>query len=184
MREIRLKDGSTVVLDDEDFWRFFREKLFIHNRHVCIRDEHGSIRRLHREILGVRDSRVVRFLDGDCRNCRKANLQAIDRKVLATERPAQGKSPFKGVSPYRGRWQATIRVEGKLKWLGSFDCPKEAACAYDDAVLEFRGREGVLNFPNRSRLRRRPSGKGSPNGNGNGVVHRTRVVGTNGVSGR
>lgn len=152
-RDLRLSDGTSVTLDDADFWRFWKTRLFIHNRHVCIRDEEGRIRRLHREILGIRDSRIVRFLDGNPRNCTRANLQVLDRSVLATARPAQGVCPYKGVSPYRGKWQATIRIAGKLKWLGSYTSPEEAARAYDDAVLKYRGRTGVLNFPKRARKR-------------------------------
>src|SRR5690606_8198518 len=98
-RELRLSDGSSVLLDDADFWRFWKSKLFIHNRHICLRDEEGRVRGLHREIVEVRDSRVVRFLDEIPRSCARSNLQILDRSVLATDRTAQGACGYKGVSP-------------------------------------------------------------------------------------
>lgn len=153
-RTLRLTDGTTVTLDEEDFWRFWKERLFTSNGYVCYRDEEGRIRRLHREVLDVRDRRIVIHLDGDPRNCTRSNLHIQDRGVYGRQRPAKGVSRFKGVSPYRGRWQATIRIDGRLKWLGSFDTAEEAARAYDDAVLQHRGRSGVLNFPTRPRRRR------------------------------
>lgn len=161
-REIRLNDGSVVRLDEDDFWRFWKQQFFLHNGYVCMRDEGGHIRRLHREILDVRDSRIVRFLDGNPRNCTRMNLQVLHRSVLARAQPSQGSCKYKGVSPYRGRWQATIRLDGKLKWLGSFDTPEDAARAYDDAVLEYRGRSGVLNFPQRPRRRPGSASQAAP----------------------
>ncbi len=152
-RELRLSDGSSVILDEPDFWRYLKTRLFISNGYVCFRDDDGRIRRLHREIVGVSDHRVVLFLDGDARNCVRRNLHIQDRSVLARSRPAQGACKYKGVSPYRGKWQATIRLDGVLKWLGSFATPEEAARAYDEAVLKFRGRTGTLNFPKRARRR-------------------------------
>jgi hypothetical protein len=152
-RELRLVDGSSVKVDEEDFWRFWKEELFTSSGFVVYRDDEGRIRRLHREILGVRDKRIVVHIDGDKRNCTRGNLLVQDRGVYGRARPAKGASKYKGVSPYRGRWQATIRIDGKLKWLGSFDTAEDAARAYDDAVLQYRGRKGLLNFPTRPRRR-------------------------------
>ena len=154
-KQLRLVDGSTVTLDEEDFWRFWKHRLFSYsNGIVYFRDEEDDrTYRLHREIAGVRDERIVTFLDDDPRNCTRTNLLVQDRGVYGRRRPSQSSSGYKGVSPYRGRWQATIRVEGKLKWLGAFDCEEDAALAYDEAVLHYRGRKGVLNFPGRPRRR-------------------------------
>jgi hypothetical protein len=154
-KTLRLVDGSTILLDEEDFWRFWKKRLFSYsNKIVYYRDDDDNrTYRLHREVLNVRDERIVTFLDGDPRNCTKANLLVQDRGVYGRRRPSQSASGFKGVSPYRGRWQATIRVNGKLRWLGTFNTPEDAARAYDDAVIEHRGRKGVLNFPTRPRRR-------------------------------
>ena len=152
-RNLRLTDGSTVTVDEADFWRFWKQRLFLSNGYVCFRNERGRIRRLHREILEVRDKRVVLFLSDDPRDCTRSNLLIQDRSVIARARPAQGACKFKGVSPYRGKWQATIRIDGTLRWLGSFPTPEDAARAYDEAVIEHRGRSGVLNFPSRPRRR-------------------------------
>ncbi len=155
-RELRLTDGSTVLVDEEDFWRFWKRRLSAYPSGVVyFRDEDG-VRLLHREIMDVRDRRVVTYIDGNPRNCTRENLLVQDRGIFARNRKGRGSSPFKGVSRYRnGKWQATIRVEGKLLWLGAFDDPEDAAVAYDEAVLRYRGRSGVLNFPNRRRRRTR-----------------------------
>jgi hypothetical protein len=159
-RELRLAGGAAVTVDEEDFWRFWKEKLFSSSGFACYRDEEGRVHRLHREILDVRDSRIVLHLDGNPLNCTRANLLIRDRGIFGRARPGQGACRYKGVSPYRGKWQATIRIEGKLKWLGSFETAEEAAEAYDDAVLEHRGRTGVLNFPKRRRRRRQGAESG------------------------
>jgi hypothetical protein len=154
-KQLRLVDGTTVALDEDDFWRFWKHRLFAYaNGIVYFRDDDARRTfRLHREVLAIRDQRIVVFLDGDPRNCTRGNLLVQDRGVYGRGRPSQSASGYKGVSPYRGRWQATIRLNGKLRWLGTFDTPEAAARAYDDAVLEHRGRTGVLNFPTRPRRR-------------------------------
>jgi hypothetical protein len=153
-RELRLVDGSTVTVDDQDFWKFMKTPLYSYRDGTVYFRADGRTYRLHREILGVRDRRVVIYLDGNPRNCTRVNLAIRDRGMYGRQRPSRGASGYKGVSPYRGRWQATIRVDGRLKWLGTFDDAVEAAEAYDDAVIRYRGRVGVLNFPNRRRRRK------------------------------
>lgn len=154
-RILRLHDGSPVHVDEPDFWRFWKLELFLHKQWVCRRDEEGRIRRLHRDVVEATRSQIVQLLDGDRRNLTRANLHIVERSTLIRERPAQGACQYKGVSPYRGRWQATIRIEGKLKWLGAYESAEDAARAYDDAVRTFRGKSGRLNFPQRPRRRAR-----------------------------
>jgi hypothetical protein len=64
----------------------------------------------------------------------------------------RSKSGYLGVFPAPGAgksWAATIQIEGKREWLGSWASAEEAAEAYDRAVLMYRGEKAMRNFPKR-----------------------------------
>ena len=55
---------------------------------------------------------------------------------------------YNGVYKNRKRFQAQIKIDRKKKHLGTYDTPKEAALAYDRAVVQHRLPSSKFNFPN------------------------------------
>ena len=54
---------------------------------------------------------------------------------------------YTGVSKNRKRFQAKIRIDGNRKSLGTYDTPKEAALAYDRAVVQHKLSSSTMNYP-------------------------------------
>jgi hypothetical protein len=54
---------------------------------------------------------------------------------------------YRGVTKMRKNYQATIKSAGKRTYLGTYDTAKEAAIAYDRAVLKANKSTTLLNFP-------------------------------------
>jgi hypothetical protein len=55
---------------------------------------------------------------------------------------------YRGVSKRKERFYAQIRIDGKMKYLGMHDTAKDAAIAFDRAVIQHKLPSSKLNFPN------------------------------------
>jgi hypothetical protein len=69
--------------------------------------------------------------------------------VTSKDLPSNNTSGYRGVTNNKGKeeWQAKIRIEGKNTHLGYFNTRKQAAVAYDHAVLKHGLSTSQLNFP-------------------------------------
>ena len=54
---------------------------------------------------------------------------------------------YTGVYKKRKRFFASIRIDGKQKYLGTYDTPKEAALVFDRAVTQHKLPSSKLNYP-------------------------------------
>lgn len=85
----------------------------------------------------------IDHIDNDGLNNRWANLRDATKSQNGANRGASrnNKAGLKGVSFCRkaGRYRATIRLNGKQKWLGYFDTAAAAHEAYKAAAIEKSG---------------------------------------------
>ncbi len=90
--------------------------------------------------------------DHDGLNNQRFNLRPVTHAQNSANRLKQhapASSRYKGVTWHaqRAHWRANIRVNGKLRHLGSFTSEEDAARAYDIAALTAWGEHACLNFP-------------------------------------
>ena len=157
MKEIQLTQGKVALVDDADFewlnqwkWCCHTWKRKSYAERVEIIDGKRFVIKMHRLILGLShgDGKLVDHEDGDGLNNQRYNVRVCDYNVNNWNRKVRhdAASPYKGVSVYRKtKWKATINFNGKQYWLGSFDCQKEAAKAYNLAAVKYHGAFAKLN---------------------------------------
>ena len=90
----------------------------------------------------------------DSKKCRAVPVGArsVDEFVRMSGKKRNARSTntsvYTGVSKRGKRFVAQIYIGGKMKHLGTFDTTKEAALAYDRAVIQHKLSSSRLNFPN------------------------------------
>ena len=57
------------------------------------------------------------------------------------------KTGFNGVSKKRKKFRAQISINGKKKHLGRFTSARNAAMAYDEAIVKYHQPRTKFNFP-------------------------------------
>jgi len=94
-------------------------------------------------VTGKWPSAMIDHINNDPADNRFCNLREASRSENSRNRKlnTDSVSGFKGVRwrAARRRWEATIRVEGKLHRLGRFDTAEEAHEAYCKAARELHG---------------------------------------------
>lgn len=157
-KKIPLTQGKFAIVDSQDYERVNQFKWCFNRRPAgdgyAQRSKYGGGRQkpvlLHRFIMGAKSSEFVDHVNGDKLDCRRSNLRISSvAGNNQNRRPTKHSSKYKGVywKKTKKRWIASIYMNGKQFWLGTFHNEKTAASAYDEAARELFGEFAYLNFP-------------------------------------
>lgn len=146
--EIKLKSGSTVTVDAEDYELLSKFSWYVTPKGYVV-----TTVTMHRMVTDAPQGVEVDHINGDTLDNRKANLRNCTRSqnIANTRKPRkQGgcSSKFKGVSwdKRAKKWSARVQTNGKSH-RRYFDIEEEAALAYDEMAREHFGEFARLNFP-------------------------------------
>ncbi|XP_078446365.1 ethylene-responsive transcription factor ERF061-like [Wolffia australiana] len=101
------------------------------------------------ENMNSEEHRILRAVQTSAAVCRY-QLEQLQRLTRLTGSVRNEANMYRGVRQrQRGKWVAEIRLPQSRRrvWLGTYNCPQDAAFAYDRAASKFRGVYAKLNFP-------------------------------------
>lgn len=144
---LRRRDGSVrayVLVDDSDFdwlnqWRWnLNSDGYAKRREAAIDHCRGRMVRMQRVIMEAPAHLEVDHINGNKLDNRRANLRLVSRgenQQNLRELRADNSSGYRGVARRPdGSWQAPLRLDGHLHWLGRHPTVEAA----NEAVLAFR----------------------------------------------
>lgn len=157
MKEIKLTQGKSVLVDDDDYewlmqWKWYASKNgnnhFYAIRKTPRKDGRKTVL-MHREIMRPPIGKEVDHIDNNGLNNQKCNLRICTPQQNKLYRSPSSKSGYLGVSTSTSGRYITARISksGTVYNLGTFKTNEEAALAYDQKARELHGEFARLNFP-------------------------------------
>lgn len=157
MKRIPLTQGKFALVDDEDYDRLMAMGSWMYHRGYAIKSKRikkngkwtSDAVRMHRLIIEIPEGFEVDHINLNKSDNRRSNLRICTRTENIINRLVQknNSSGFKGVTWHRRikKFQARIGVGKKRMHLGYFDCPIDAAKAYNIAAKQNHGQFSILN---------------------------------------
>ena len=157
MKEIRLNQNKTALVDDEDFeliktyrWYCFKSRYTFYAISQWYENGERKHVLMHRLILNVPDGFILDHKNKNGLDNQKENLRLCthNQNKQNSKMRRHNKSGFRGVH-YSKRdklFYSRIGIDGKRLWIGCFKTAKAAALAYDKYAIKHHGEFAQLNF--------------------------------------
>lgn len=136
---IPLTQGKYAIVDDSDYALLNQWKWYYRSGYAVRTSENI---RMHRFILNAPKGFEVDHINGNGLDNRRCNIRIVTKQQNQWNRGPYkcNKTGFKGVSRLSsGNFQAAIRKDKKLVYLGFFSDPSDASLAYCKAAAELHG---------------------------------------------
>ena len=156
-KQIKLKKGHTIIVDDCDFDLVSRYTWNLSERYIrrstSVKTESGKwkakIITLHCEIMQPPKGFCVDHINGDIFDNRRCNLRICThgQNMQNQKIPKNNKSGFKGVSwnSKTQKWAMQFIINKKRLKYKLFDSPLDAAKAYNDMAKAHYGEFARIN---------------------------------------
>lgn len=107
---------------------------------------------MHRVVIGATAGQIVDHIDRDTLNNTRPNLRLATGALNAVNRAIRpNRSGFRGVYLHHTKFVAEAQLHGRRIRRVGFECPAEAARAYDEIARDLFGEFALLNFPEGTR---------------------------------
>lgn len=156
MKLIPLTRSKFAIVDDEDYDNLINIKFYYGNKYaVCNKKVNGTWKNvpMHHIILGKpRKGYVIDHINRNPLDNRKCNLRICTQSNNSMNRIKLKKSSskYKGVSfcKRNNKYKSHIKINGVLKYLGTFQNEELAALKYNESAIELFGEYAMLNIIN------------------------------------
>ena len=158
VREIKLTQGKTALVNKDDFKRLSQYKWHYNSRGYATRQEYlgkvnGKYKQkticMHREVNNTPVGKDTDHINGNKLDNRRENLRTCSRSQNVMNGLRTGK--YTGVSFFHNkarnwkRYSARITVGQKTTFIGYYRTAEEAALAYNDVATKYHGEFARLN---------------------------------------
>lgn len=159
MKEIKISQGKTVLVDDWDYEWLSQYKWYLGKSKRKSGDDlyyawthqyNGHVTSMHRILTNAQPGQIVDHRNGNGLDNQRLNLRTCTKAQNARNIKARwGRSQYKGVywHKHRKKWAVEINIGGQRKSLGYYADEIAAARAYDKAALNYFREFADINFP-------------------------------------